>query len=321
MPAKIKTVTITINSQEEVYALFGHRDEHLKFIEKNTATRITSREDSIMVAGERAADVAKMLRTLLKQTRKGNKLEKSDIRYALMLLDESDTAAAPDSDVEIRIAGAHGQIIRPRTPGQRDYILALRTSPLTIAAGPAGTGKTYIAVAHAVSLLQAETVRRIIICRPAVEAGEKLGFLPGDFQQKVDPYLRPIYDALYSMLGFDRCAKLIERGVIEIAPLAFMRGRTLEDAFIILDEAQNTTKMQMKMFLTRLGRNSSAAVTGDVTQTDLPASITSGLVDALDRLSLLSEIKMVRFSKKDVVRHDLVARIIEAYEGDTPTDE
>ncbi|HOY62605.1 MAG TPA: PhoH family protein, partial [bacterium] len=209
-----------------------------------------------------------------------------------------------------------GRSITPRSPNQRDYIRAIMKNDLVFASGPAGTGKTYLAVAVAVNCLAEEAVKRIIICRPAVEAGEKLGFLPGDFQEKVDPYLRPVYDALFAMMSFEKCRRLMDTGVIEVAPLAFMRGRTLEDAYVILDEAQNTTVEQMKMFLTRLGSRSRAVITGDVTQIDLPPEKMSGLVDAERRLRSLPEIKFVRFSKLDVVRHELVAKIIRAYESE-----
>ncbi|MFC1474716.1 PhoH family protein, partial [bacterium] len=238
-------------------------------------------------------------------------IARADIKYALLTVEDG----GEENSVRVMVADGSGRIIKPQSPAQAEYLEALRNSDMVFSIGPAGTGKTFLAVATAVRMLLDDTVKRIIICRPAVEAGEKLGFLPGDFQQKVDPYLRPIYDALFSMLNIDRCARFLDRGIIEIAPLAYMRGRTLEDAFVIMDEAQNTTIPQMKMFLTRLGRNSRAAVTGDVTQTDLPADVDSGLEDAIGRLKDIPEISFIFFSKRDVVRHDLVARIIEAYEG------
>lgn len=309
-----ETATVEVAGQEEAMNLFGNRDEHLKFIERETGAQISHRSGALTITGPGAGDIADMMRGLLEKVRGGMRIEKSDIRYSLMLLDDD----SPDKtgDADLALTNGLGRPIRPRSPMQREYINALAGSNLVFAVGPAGTGKTYLAVAVAVKKLLEESVKRIIICRPAVEAGEKLGFLPGDFQQKVDPYLRPIYDALFSMMSIDKCARYLDRGIIEVAPLAFMRGRTLDDAFVLMDEAQNTTVSQMKMFLTRLGANSSAAVTGDITQVDLPPDSRSGLIDAVSRLEGLKDIEFVFLTKRDVVRHELVARIIEAYEKD-----
>lgn len=313
MPEEAKTTILEVESQEEAMNLFGHKDENLKFIEKETGVRFVYRGGKISLSGPRSAEVGQALERLLEQVRRGGRIARSDVRYALMLLEED--VHENSGEPAIRLMDGSGNLIKPRSPAQKVYIDALSKSGFVFAVGPAGTGKTYLAVAVALRKLLDESVRRIIICRPAVEAGEKLGFLPGDFQQKVDPYLRPIYDALFSMLKFDRCARYMEKGVIEVAPLAYMRGRTLDDAFVILDEAQNTTVTQMKMFLTRLGRNSSAAVTGDVTQIDLPHDTVSGLVDATNRLKEINDIRFIFFSRRDVVRHELVSKIIEAYEG------
>ncbi len=309
-----ETATITVANQEEAMNLFGKSDEHVKFIEKETGVHVSHRSGVLTITGKGAAGIGEMIGNLLEQVRKGMQVEKSDIRYSLMLLQEE--GAGKKVEADIKLTNGLGRPIRPRTPKQREYINALARSNMVFSVGPAGTGKTYLAVAVAVKKLIEESVKRIIICRPAVEAGEKLGFLPGDLQQKVDPYLRPIYDALFNMMSIDKCARYLDRGIIEVAPLAFMRGRTLDDAFVLMDEAQNTTVNQMKMFLTRLGSNSSAAVTGDVTQVDLPPETPSGLIDAVGRLEGLRGIDFVFLTKKDVVRHELVARIIEAYDDD-----
>lgn len=322
MPDKKNKNRFEVESQEEALGLFGHKDEHLKYIERETGVKFKSSNGSVTVEGPRAGEVAELMERMLANLRRGHRISKSDIKYGLMLMKETGTGAGAAPDFEIRLNDAPGRTIKPTSPRQRDYLEALSKFDMVFAIGPAGTGKTFLAVAAAVKALQDEAVRRIIVCRPAVEAGEKLGFLPGDMQQKVDPYLRPIYDALFAMMNAEKCARLLERGTIEIAPLAFMRGRTLEDAFVIMDEAQNTTVEQMKMFLTRLGRRSRAVVTGDVTQIDLPADKVSGLVDAVHRFeNLHQEIRFAFFTHEDVVRHDLVAKIILAYEtvaGDAP---
>jgi len=314
MGCKKEKAVLEVGNQEEALMLFGQRDDNLRYIEREAGVSISHQSGQITVAGPNAGGIVEMMRQLLEQTRRGGDVTRADLRYGLMALGE-DGGEDTGRDIEIKVANGSGRKIKPMSPAQRKYLEALGSRDLVFAVGPAGTGKTFLAVALAVRRLMDEGVKRIIICRPAVEAGEKLGFLPGDFQQKVDPYLRPIYDALFSMMNIDRCARYLDRGIIEVAPLAYMRGRTLEDAFVIMDEAQNTTVAQMKMFLTRLGRNSKAAVTGDITQTDLPEGQVSGLVDAIERLKNLEEISFVRFTKKDVVRHKLVSKIIEAYEG------
>jgi len=312
MPGKSRKAVLEVENQEEALALFGRRDEHLRYIERETGIRAAHGSGRATFEGPGAREVARAMERLLEGVRRGERLSLGDIKYALMSLE---AGTGSEQDMQVKVADGSGRIIKPQSPAQREYLEALRSRDMVFSIGPAGTGKTFLAVASAVRMLLDEAVKRIVICRPAVEAGEKLGFLPGDFQQKVDPYLRPIYDALFSMLTMDRCARYLDRGIIEVAPLAYMRGRTLEDAFVIMDEAQNTTAPQMKMFLTRTGRNSRVAVTGDVTQTDLPAGMVSGLVDAVERLRGIPEIGFIFFTKKDVVRHKLVAKIIEAYEG------
>lgn len=316
MADKKTTAVLEVGSQEEALGLFGHRDENLKYIEKEMDVRLTYRNGEVVVAGQQADGIVELLNHLLDSYRHGRKVTKSDIKYGLMLLKEDGGGRDLKADLDIKLMDGSGRAIKPRSPRQRDYLEALVKHDMVFAIGPAGTGKTYLAVAMAVRRLLEESVRRIVICRPAVEAGEKLGFLPGDLQQKVDPYLRPIYDALFGMMAADRCARMLERGIIEVAPLAYMRGRTLDDAFVIMDEAQNTTVEQMKMFLTRLGPHSRAAVTGDITQVDLPPDKLSGLIDAAERLQGIKEIKFIRFTRQDVVRHDLVAKIIKAYDGE-----
>jgi phosphate starvation-inducible PhoH-like protein len=315
MPEKKETAKLEVGSQEEALGLFGHRDENLRYIEKEMDVRLTFRNSEVTVSGPRAAGIVELLQHLLEGCRRGRKVSKSDIRYGLMLLKEENGNRDLKADLNIKLMDGSGRAIKPRSPRQRDYLEALVKSDMVFAIGPAGTGKTYLAVAMAVRRLLEESVKRIVVCRPAVEAGEKLGFLPGDFQQKVDPYLRPIYDALFGMMAADRCARMLERGIIEVAPLAYMRGRTLDDAFVIMDEAQNTTIEQMKMFLTRLGPHSRAVVTGDITQVDLPTDKVSGLIDAAERLEGIKEIQFIYFSRHDVMRHDLVAKIIKAYEN------
>jgi len=292
--------------------LCGPLDENLRLLEQRLDVRIRRRGDTFRVSGALAASAEDILRELFGLTRTE---EVTPERVHLALRDREAGAAPADADPSEQGVHVPRGGIRARGKHQRDYLAHIRGGDLTFGIGPAGTGKTYLAVACAVEALQADRVRRIVLVRPAVEAGERLGFLPGDLTQKVDPYLRPMYDALYEMMGFDRVARFIERNVIEVAPLAFMRGRSLNDAFIILDEAQNTTIEQMKMFLTRIGFGSRAVVTGDVTQTDLPAGRQSGLSHVVDVLRNVPGVAFTFFDAQDVVRHPLVQRIVQAYES------
>jgi phosphate starvation-inducible protein PhoH and related proteins len=298
--------------------LCGPLDENLRLIEDRMAVSVKRRGAAFRIAGQRAHAAEDLVRNLFEAT---SSEEVSLERVHLALRDSSDLpgslADEPGDQGNVRVARG---TIRARGRNQRDYLANIHAKDLTFGIGPAGTGKTYLAVACAVEALQADRIRRIILVRPAVEAGERLGFLPGDLTQKVDPYLRPMYDALYEMLGFDRVARFIERNVIEVAPLAFMRGRSLNDSFIILDEAQNTTPEQMKMFLTRIGFGSRAVVTGDVTQTDLPAGKMSGLKHIINILRSTEGVAFTFFEAADVVRHPLVQRIVQAYEAHTPND-
>ena len=299
--------------------LCGPLDENLRMVENRLNVEVHRRGETFRVIGERASEAEDTLRELFRLSKDE---DVTPHRVHLTLHERTSDGEHPagrdaEDDPSIRVQrGA----IRARGGNQREYLKQIKASDLTFGVGPAGTGKTYLAVASAVEALQSERVRRIVLVRPAVEAGERLGFLPGDLSQKVDPYLRPMYDALYEMLGFDRVARFIERNVIEVAPLAFMRGRSLNDSFIILDEAQNTTPEQMKMFLTRIGFGSRAVVTGDVTQTDLPQGKLSGLRHAVGVLKGVSGVAFTFFDARDVVRHPLVQRIVQAYEarGDAP---
>ena len=309
--------TVDIERIEQIINLFGNFDENIKRIEKKYRVSITSHGSQIRVRGD-VTDVMNAVRTiegLLVMINKGEQITDQSIDYVSGLVEDGEDdriTAVPDADC-ICIT-SKGRPVKPKTIGQRQYAEAIKKNTITIGVGPAGTGKTYLAVASAVSAFRAKTVNRIILTRPAVEAGEKLGFLPGDLQQKVDPYLRPLYDALFDMLGAENFQKCQERGDIEVAPLAYMRGRTLDDSFIILDEAQNTTYEQMKMFLTRLGFNSKAVVTGDITQIDLPDGKRSGLKDAVRVLKSVDDIAIHYLTGRDVVRHRLVREIIKAYE-------
>jgi len=291
--------------------LCGPLDENLRLLESRLDVRIHRRGDTFRVSGAQAVNAEDLLRELFALT------QKEEITPTRVHLALRERESGPPADADVREHGVRVPSggIRARGAHQRDYLEHIRTRDLTFGIGPAGTGKTYLAVACAVEALQADRVRRLILVRPAVEAGERLGFLPGDLTQKVDPYLRPMYDALYEMMGFDRVARFIERNVIEVAPLAFMRGRSLNDSFIILDEAQNTTIEQMKMFLTRIGFGSKAVVTGDVTQTDLPAGKQSGLAHVVEVLRAVEGVAFTFFDAHDVVRHPLVQRIVQAYES------
>ena len=295
--------------------LFGNFDENIKLIEEALNIDVILRESNIVLMGEeKRVDLAlKLMQELHDSVQKGKSLDKQSITYSLSLLLEGSENKIKELE-EVILLTKKGKAIQPKTLGQKQYIDLINKNDITFGIGPAGTGKTYLAVAMAVNAFKKDEVSRIILTRPAVEAGESLGFLPGDLKDKVDPYLRPLYDALFEMLGPDRFNKYLERGTIEVAPLAFMRGRTLDNAFIILDEAQNTTAEQMKMFLTRLGFGSKAVVTGDITQTDLPNKSKSGLVQATKILKGVQGIGSIELSEKDVVRHELVQRIIMAYD-------
>lgn len=308
---------INIERIEYVYGLFGNFDENIRLIEREFSVTVTMRAGEIKVSGEpEGVDGAvRTINGLLSLISCGEVLTEQNIRYIMSLAaDGDDKGIERLSSTDCICITSKGKPIKPKTIGQRKYVEAIRDNTVTIGVGPAGTGKTYLAVAMAVAAFRNKSVNRIILTRPAVEAGEKLGFLPGDLQQKVDPYLRPLYDALFDMLGAENFQKCQERGDIEVAPLAYMRGRTLDDSFIILDEAQNTTSEQMKMFLTRLGFNSKAVVTGDITQVDLPDGKRSGLKEVLDILKDVDDIAINKFSERDVVRHRLVQQIIKAYE-------
>jgi phosphate starvation-inducible PhoH-like protein len=295
--------------------LFGTRDSHLKFLESHFQVEISARGREITIKGERASEtmVADFLLQLSDFLSQGHGLSDGDLAYAARVMQEEGSAQL-DKLLPGQIKPSSRKSVSPRSPNQARYIEAIRTCDMVLGIGPAGTGKTYLAVAMALSDLKERKVERIILARPAVEAGEKLGFLPGDMAQKVEPYLRPLYDAIFDFHMKEEADRLIERGIIEIAPLAFMRGRTLNDSFVILDEAQNTTSEQMKMFLTRIGFNSKAVITGDITQIDLPIGRTSGLVEAEHVVGGIPGIMIVHFDETDVVRHPLVQRIIVAYE-------
>ena len=309
--------TVSFDRLEQAVDLFGSFDENIKLVEREYDVSIVMRGSDIKIQGEPepVAAAAAVISGLLMLASKGEPINEQSVRYTIALVSEG------KQDRLAQLAGndcicitSKGRAVKPKTLGQQKYVEAIRSNTIVLGVGPAGTGKTYLAVAMAVAAFRDKQVNRIILTRPAVEAGEKLGFLPGDLQSKVDPYLRPLYDALFDMLGAESFQRYQERGNIEVAPLAYMRGRTLDDSFIILDEAQNTTPEQMKMFLTRLGFHSKIVVTGDVTQIDLPDGKRSGLVDATNVLKNVEDIEIVRFSEKDVVRHQLVQRIVKAYE-------
>ncbi len=307
---------INVDRMEQAVSLFGSFDENIRLIEKEFSVNVISRGSEIKITGE-AENVAKASRAingLLTLVNKGEILSDQNVRYVLSLVNDGNDDKLTAMVGDCICITSKGRPVKAKTLGQKKYIEAMKENTITLAAGPAGTGKTYLAVAMAVTAFRAKEVNRIVLTRPAVEAGEKLGFLPGDLQQKVDPYLRPLYDALFDMLGAESFQKYQERGSIEVAPLAYMRGRTLDDSFIILDEAQNTTGEQMKMFLTRLGFNSKMVVTGDVTQIDLPTGKKSGLVEAMKVLKNIEGIGIATFNEKDVVRHKIVQDIVRAYE-------
>ena len=321
--------TLSITNPDEILTLFGPRDQHLRKLRQLFDVRITQRDGRIRISGEGEEDVQRATRTLEKLrhlSRRKGELSPGDIEVAASeegsgtlgsgtlgsgTLGSGINLGKSADEIEIQHAGRR---IKPRTPGQAEYVEAIRSHDLTFATGPAGCGKTYLAVATAVEALRAGKVRKIVLVRPAVEAGESLGFLPGDLRAKLNPYLRPLMDALGEMIDYDQARNLMEQDVIEVIPLAYMRGRTLNDAFIILDEAQNTTVAQMKMFLTRMGEQSKMVVSGDATQQDLPRGVTSGLRDAIRRLGKIDAIGIVKLQISDIVRHRLVQRIVEAYE-------
>lgn len=307
---------LSIDRMENAVSLFGNFDENIRLIESEFSVTVLNRGSDLKISGE-AENVAKAttaIERLLALINKGEALSDQNVRYVISLVKDGEEDKLMSLSGDCVCITSKGKPVKPKTLGQKKYVEAIRKNTIVLGAGPAGTGKTYLAVAMAVTAFRAKEVNRIILTRPAVEAGEKLGFLPGDLQQKVDPYLRPLYDALFDMLGAEAFARYQERGSIEVAPLAYMRGRTLDDSFIILDEAQNTTREQMKMFLTRLGFNSKMVVTGDVTQIDLPDGKRSGLTDAMRILRNVPDISINTFTEKDVVRHKLVQDIIKAYE-------
>ncbi|MBM7584722.1 phosphate starvation-inducible PhoH-like protein [Bacillus pakistanensis] len=318
MPEELKTTSLQLENPNEAIALFGISDSHLKLMEEDLHISIVTRGEGVAISGEEEKVVlaTEILNRLLSIVRKGINISQRDVIYALQMGKQGTLEYFDELYNEEITKNAKGKSIRVKTLGQRQYIQAIKKNDLVFGIGPAGTGKTYLAVVMAVHALKNGYVKKIILTRPAVEAGESLGFLPGDLKEKVDPYLRPLYDALHDVLGADHTERLVERGTIEIAPLAYMRGRTLDDAFVILDEAQNTTKAQMKMFLTRLGFDSKMIITGDRSQVDLPRGVQSGLVNAEKILRGVSGVSIIYLEKSDVVRHPLVAKIIDAYEKD-----
>jgi len=310
--------TISIERMEQAINLFGLFDENIKLIERELDVSVVNRESNLKITGdgENVMLAVKAIQGLLSLSARGESIGEQNVRYILELVRSGNEGKIAKLAGDVLCVTAKGRPIKPKTLGQKQYVEAIKANTVTLGVGPAGTGKTYLAVAAAVACFREKQVNRIILTRPAVEAGERLGFLPGDLQSKVDPYLRPLYDALFDMLGAETYQKYVERGNIEVAPLAYMRGRTLDDSFIILDEAQNTSREQMKMFLTRMGFGSKIVITGDVTQIDLPADKTSGLKEAMRVLRGVEDIAICRLSGADVVRHVIVQRIIKAYEED-----
>lgn len=307
---------INVNDTEQIINLFGTYDENINMIQRQYDVVVLSRGTDIKISGsdENVTKASQAIEALMKISKTGERVTGQTIRYVASMV--SDGAAEQVNELigDGVCVTATGKIVRPRTVGQKKYVDGIKNNTIVMGIGPAGTGKTYLAVAMAAKAFKAHEVNKIILTRPAVEAGEKLGFLPGDLQDKVDPYLRPLYDALFEMFGADNFSKYMEKGIIEVAPLAYMRGRTLEGSFIILDEAQNTTSEQIKMFLTRLGNDSKMVITGDVTQIDLPDSKSSGLIEAMKVLRNVDDIYIHKFNEKDVVRHKLVQDIVKAYE-------
>ncbi|RLY02441.1 phosphate starvation-inducible protein PhoH [Streptococcus hillyeri] len=313
------SIELTLSHPDDVLALFGSNERHLRLIEENLGVIIHARTERVQILGddEEAVETARLaIEALLVLVGRGMMVNTSDVVTALSMAQAGDISKFVALYEEEIIKDNYGKPIRVKTLGQKLYVDSVKSHDVVFGIGPAGTGKTFLAVTLAVTALKRGQVKRIVLTRPAVEAGESLGFLPGDLKEKVDPYLRPVYDALYQILGKEQTTRLMERETIEIAPLAYMRGRTLDDAFVILDEAQNTTIMQMKMFLTRLGFNSKMIINGDISQIDLPRKVKSGLIDATEKLQSIKAIDFVHFSAKDVVRHPVVAEIIKAYEDD-----
>ena len=310
--------SISLERVEEAVNLFGHFDENIKIMEQELQITVVNRNSQLKISGEPENVMlgVKAVEGLLDLSARGEAINVQNVRYIIELVRAGQSERISELARDVLCVTAKGKPIKAKTIGQKKYVEAIQKNTVTLGVGPAGTGKTYLAVAAAVAAFRAKEINRIILTRPAVEAGERLGFLPGDLQSKVDPYLRPLYDALFDMLGPETYQKYLERGNIEVAPLAYMRGRTLDDSFIILDEAQNTSREQMKMFLTRMGFGSKIVITGDVTQIDLPADKTSGLKEAMRVLKGVEDIAICRLGEADVVRHVIVQRIIKAYEVD-----
>lgn len=318
MTEGLTTIKVQLEDPNEAISLLGNSDANIKIMEDELNVSVITRGETVQVSGDEESVelVGKIIENLLFVIRKGISISGRDVMYALQMAKKGTLDYFKDIYEEEITKNAKGKSIRVKTLGQQQYITAMKKHDLVFGIGPAGTGKTYLAVVMAVHALKTGQVKRIILTRPAVEAGESLGFLPGDLKEKVDPYLRPLYDALHDILGTEHTSRLIDRGTIEIAPLAYMRGRTLDDAFVILDEAQNTTKAQMKMFLTRLGFGSKMVITGDKTQIDLPKGVQSGLIETERKLKNVKGLEFIYLEQSDVVRHPLVARIIEAYEAE-----
>ncbi|MEW5747060.1 MAG: PhoH family protein [Nitrospirota bacterium] len=316
MEATTKTIELVLDEEREYPFLHGGLDKVMKIIEDSLGVAVSVRGNKLLIQGEdgRADQAERLIQEIRAVNRSGYTLKPEDVSYAIKSLSEGEELSVKELFATNIPVSSKRRFIIPKTETQRRYIDAIKRYDIVFGIGPAGTGKTYLAMAMAISAFLTKQVSRIVLVRPAVEAGEKLGFLPGDIAEKVSPYLRPLYDALFDMMEIEKATKLIERGIIEIAPLAFMRGRTLNDSFVILDEAQNTTPEQMKMYLTRLGFGSKTVVTGDITQIDLPPDRTSGLVEAIRILRDVNDIKIVHFSERDVVRHRLVQEIVKAYE-------